>query len=81
MVDINIRIAEEAANLMQQDGTLTFTAALRQAKEMYKNSCNPTDQSKESNLNQINNNIIPPYEDIDNDQVYDIETGKTIKDL
>jgi hypothetical protein len=80
-MNIKIEIAKETRRLMDEDGTLTFTAALRQATEMYKNSCNPTGESKESNLNQINNNIIAPCEDIDNGEVFDITTGNTIREL
>lgn len=52
-------------------------------EELIKIGCNPTDQSKGNNqkINKIINDIIPPGTDLDNDQLYDIESGQTIRDL
>lgn len=79
-MNIEIRIAEETAKLMQQDGTLTFTAALRQAKEMYKKELSATDQSKQIDTKTFKD-IIPHGTDIDNSELFDIASGNTIKDL
>lgn len=43
--------------------------------------CNPTDQSKGNNHEKTINDIIPLGTDLDNDQLYDIESGQTIRDL
>ena len=43
-------------------------------------SCLHTDQSIESNHNNTNT-ILAPNEDFDNNEVYDITTGETIKDI
>lgn len=42
--------------------------------------CKPADQSIESNHKDIIDSI-PPGTDLDNDQLYDIESGQTIRDL
>jgi hypothetical protein len=80
-MNIKIEIAEETAKLVQQDGTLTFTAALRQAKEMYKKELSATDQSKQIELTDKFNDIIPHGTDIDNSEIFDIASGNTIRDL
>lgn len=41
----------------------------------------PTDQDKDIEHSESFDNIIPPGTDIDNNQVYDVKTGKTIKEL
>lgn len=76
-------MADEVARLYRKymTGELTFNAAIRQAKEMYKNSYQHTDQSSVSNHTQLVNDIIPCGTDIDNGEVFDTVTGNTIRDL
>ena len=59
---------------------LNTNAAIRLVVEQYKKSCSlPT--SKRNNDTKTTNYIISDDEDIDNGEVYNIESGQTIKDL
>ena len=44
-------------------------------------SCKESDQTVPSNINNKFEDIIPLEADIDNGEIYDIESGQTIKDL
>lgn len=75
-----LEIAEETKRLTMEG--LEFAAALRQAKEMHKEKAqNSTDQSKSYEHNKTFKDIIPPGTDLDNDEIYDIKIGQTIKDI
>lgn len=76
-----LEIAEETKRLTMEG--LEFQAALRQAKEMYKEKThNSTDQSKSYELDtKTTETIIPPGTDLDNDEIYDIKTGQTLRGL
>ena len=81
-INIYLQIAEEAERLNNEG--LELNAALRKAKEMYlgkEKSHNATDQSMQNDNMQILNDIIAPHEDNDNGEVFDIESGQTIRDL
>ena len=53
---------------------------IREAIETVK-GYSQTDQSIKNNQNQLINDIIALDEDIDNNEIYDIETGITKRDL
>ena len=74
-----LEIAEETKRLTMKG--LDFNAALRKAKEMYKEAHNSTDQSMNYEHEKLFNDIITDKEDIDNGEVFDIETGETTRDL
>lgn len=61
--------------------TLNYEAAYRQVTEQYKKAHYSTDQSKSYEHNKTFNDIITDKEDIDNNEVYDISTGETTRDL
>lgn len=44
-------------------------------------SCKESDQTVPSNINNKFEDIIPLEADIDNGEIYDIESGQTIRDL
>ncbi|MGL4108353.1 hypothetical protein [Clostridium sp. LP20] len=50
-------------------------------EELIKIGCNPTDQSKGNNHSKSYEDIISPTEDIDNGEVFDIKSGRIIRDL
>ncbi|WP_075841744.1 hypothetical protein [Clostridium perfringens] len=49
--------------------------------EEIKRECIGTDQSNQCTQEFKLNHILPPGMDLDNGEIYDIETGKTIKEL
>jgi len=83
-IRIYAEIADEARKL-QKDYSLDYNAAIRQAKEIYKDKLEKapslTDQSIVNEHNKTFNDIIPLGTDIDNGQVYDKLTGNTIREL
>lgn len=82
-MNIDILISDETARLkLDEENNLSLNAALRKAKEMYKEKAPyPTVQSKDKEHNKNFNNIISNSEDIDNGEVFDRESGQTIRDL
>lgn len=79
-MNINLEIAKETEKLTLEG--LSFNAALRKAKEMHKEkTLSSTNQSKSKEHTEIFNSIITPEEDIDNGEVFDINTGITKREL
>ena len=77
--DIELDMAKEV-NLLMREG-LSYQAALRQVKEMYEKAHSLCDQTKENEPMKPLQNIITDKEDIDNNEIYNIESGQTIRDL
>jgi len=50
-------------------------------EELIKIGCQPTDQSKANNHCNKFNSIISEYEDIDNDVIYNRNSGQAIREL
>ena len=73
LLTLNERL-EEIRRLVEEGKT--FEEALEIVKG-YKES----DQTIPSNHSKTIKDIIPPGTDLDNDQLYDIESGETIRDL
>jgi len=71
--------AKEVDLLMEEEG-LTYEAALRKVESMYEKAQSlATKQGKEHT--KTFNEIISDTEDLDNGEVYDINTGQTIREL
>lgn len=80
MKDNITEMLEEAVRLYFETGDINYS--VNKAKEMYKEKdLSATDQSKQIELNKNFNDIISPDEDIDNGEVYDKISGKTIKEF
>ncbi|MDY4606870.1 hypothetical protein [Clostridium tertium] len=77
--DIELDMSKEVDLLMREG--LSYQAALRQVKEMYEKAHSLTDQSIENESMKPLQNIITDKEDIDNNEIYDIESGQTISEL
>lgn len=60
---------------------LNINAATRLILEQYKKTHSLTDQSIENESMKLLKNSIADKEDIDNGEVYEINTGQTIRDL
>lgn len=73
LLTLNERLEE--IRRLREEGK-TFEEALEIVKG-YKES----DQTIPSNHSKTIKDIIPPWTDLDNDQLYDIESGQTIRDL
>lgn len=73
LLNLNERLEE--IRRLREEGK-TFEEALEIVKG-YKES----DQTIPSNHSKTIKDIIPPGTDLDNDQLYDIESGQTIRDL
>lgn len=75
-----LEISEETKRLTMEG--LEFQAALRKAKEMYKEKAQSlaTTQEKEPDT-KTTTDIIPLGTDIDNGDIYNLETGQTIREL
>lgn len=67
-------------DLLMREG-LTYEAALRKVKSMYEKNRSLTDQSIGNEDTKTTNTIIADKEDLDNGEVYDINTGQTIREL
>lgn len=50
-------------------------------EEEIKRECQGTDQSNQSTQEINLKDILPPGMDLDNGEIYDIETGETVKEL
>ena len=77
--DIELDMSKEVDLLMREG--LSYQAALRQVKEMYEKAHSLTDQSIENESMKLLKNSIADKEDIDNNEIYNIESGQTIRDL
>lgn len=77
--DIYLDQAKEVDLLMREG--LSYQAALRQVKETYEKARSLTDQSIENEHEQSFNDIIAENEDIDNGDIYNLETGQTVREL
>lgn len=77
--DIKLDMAKEVDLLMREG--LSYQSALRQIKEMYEKAHSLTDQSIGNKPMKPLQNIITDKEDIDNNEIYNIESGQTIRDL
>ena len=73
LLTLNERLEE--IRRLREEGK-TFEEALEIVKGY--EDCDQTDPSNHSKMIK---DIIPPGTDLDNDQLYDIETGQTIRDL
>lgn len=67
-------------DLLMREG-LTYEAALRKVKSMYEKTRSLTDQSIGNEDTKTTNTIIADKEDLDNGEVYDINTGQTVREL
>ena len=67
-------------DLLMREG-LTYEAALRKVESMYEKNRSLTDQSIGNEDTKTFNTIIADKEDLDNGEVYDINTGQTIREL
>lgn len=73
-------IADEVARL-ESEG-LSYSEAMDKATEMYKEKApRETDQDILEEHKQTFNDIIPLGQDLDNGEIFDRETGQTIKEL
>lgn len=77
--EIELDMSKEVDLLMREG--LSYEAALRQVKEMYKKAHSLTDQSIENERLKTFNDIIADKEDIDNGDIFNIETGQTVREL
>lgn len=77
--DIELDMAKEVDLLMREG--LSYQAALRQVKEMYEKAHSLTDQSIGNKPMKPLQNIIADKEDIDNNEIYDIDSVQTIREL
>lgn len=77
--DIELDMSKEVDLLMREG--LSYQAALRQVKEMYKKAHSLCDQTIENESMKPLQNIITDKEDIDNNEIYNIESGQTIREL
>lgn len=77
--DIELDMSKEVDLLMREG--LSYQAALREVKEIYEKAHSLTDQSIENEPMKLLNKIITDKEDIDNNEIYDIDSGQTIREL
>lgn len=79
-MDIKCLIADETTRLYREG--LSYKEAFKRATEMYKEKAlRETDQDILKEHNQTFNDIITDTEDLDNGEVFDRGTGRTIRDL
>ena len=79
-MDIKCLIADEITRLYRED--LSYKEAFKKATEMYKEKApRETDQDILKEHNKLFNDIIPLGQDLDNGEIFDRETGQTIKEL
>lgn len=78
-----VRIATRIADIVQERlSNLTVDKPLNVLiEEEIKRECIGTDQSNQCTQEFKLNHILPPGIDLDNGEIYDIETGETIKEL
>ncbi|MDU7947823.1 MAG: hypothetical protein E7J31_05240 [Clostridium sp.] len=82
ILKVYAEIMDEAPKL-EKDYGLSYHAAIRKAKEMFldKKKVAPTPASFRNNDTKTTDYIIAESEDIDNNEIYDIDSGQTIRDL
>lgn len=82
ILKVYAEIMDEAPRL-EKDYGLSYHAAIRKAKEMFldKKKVAPTPASFRNNDTKTTTYIIPLGTDIDNGEVYNIESGQTIREL
>lgn len=80
MIKIYAEIMEEAPKL-EKDYGLSYHAAIRKAKEIYKKEGCSLPGSIRNNDTKTTSLILTDKEDLDNGEVYDINTGQTIREL
>ena len=73
-----LEMAKEVARIYVEKKD--YKEAYREVEEMYKKSCS-SPGSIRNNDTKTTDCIISDLEDIDNGEIYDIETGETVKDL
>ncbi|MCR6515329.1 hypothetical protein M4I33_10665 [Clostridium sp. LY3-2] len=78
MKDIALELAIAVAEVSENKNR--FRQNLNQAKELYKKYLG-TDQSNQDTINKNLKVILPPGIDLDKGEIYDIETGETIKEF
>lgn len=78
-----VRIATRIADIVQERlSNLTVDKPLNVLiEEEIKRECIGTDQSNQCTPKTIYKDIISPKYDLDNGEIYDIETGETVKEL
>jgi hypothetical protein len=76
--DVAIKTQERLKN---EGGELQTIITEELLKEVQKKSHNANLQVKQSDHTQLFNNIIAPGEGIDNNEIYNEDTGETIRDL
>lgn len=79
MSNIDLVHAAYVQRKVEEDAKKYWLPVINEEVEKIK-GCKPADQSIESNHKDIIDSI-PPGTDLDNDQLYDIESGQTIRDL
>ena len=79
-MDIKCLIADETTRLYRED--LSYKEAFKKVTEMYKEKApRETDQDILKEHNKTFNDIITPQQDLDNGEIFDRETGRTVRDL
>lgn len=77
-----LRLAKEVENIkLDTDINISTEDMAKLVSNQYKKTHNSTDQSKSYEHNQIFNDIIPLGTDIDNGDIYNLETRQTIREL
>ena len=78
-----IRVAKNIADRVQERlSNLTVDKPLNVLiEEEIKRECQDTDQSSQDTQEINLKDILPPGMDLDNGEIYDIETGETVKEL
>ena len=80
MSNIDLVHAEYVQRKVQEDAEKYWVPTINEEVEKIK-GYKESDQTIPSNHKQIFKDIISSTEDLDNDQLYDIESGQTIRDL
>lgn len=80
MFNKELEMAKEIEKeLLSLNAELGIHADTREVAEQYKKAHCSTDQSKSNELSKTVNDIISDTEDVDNGEVYDINTGETTR--
>ena len=78
MENKELEMAKEVVRIYEEQKS--YKEAYREVEEMYKKSCS-SPGSIRNNDTKTTDCIISDLEDIDNGEIYDIETGETIGEL
>ncbi|WP_341768194.1 hypothetical protein [Clostridium perfringens] len=83
MVSLMLELAKKITkNVQERLSKLTIDKPLNVLiEEEIKRECIGTDQSNQCTQETIYKDIISPKYDLDNGEIYDIETGETVKEL